>query len=51
MAKYDSASKGGMIIAVSKQFGLPTVFLGTGEKYGDLDYLISIDIWDDFVGD
>lgn len=51
MAKYDSASKGGMIIAVSKQFGLPTVFLGTGEKYGDLEPFDIDRYLDDFVGD
>ncbi|OQB95705.1 MAG: Signal recognition particle receptor FtsY [Spirochaetes bacterium ADurb.Bin110] len=51
MAKYDSASKGGMIIAVSKQFGLPTVFLGTGEKYDDLEAFDIDRYLDDFVGD
>jgi len=35
MTKYDSASKGGMIISVGRQFGLPTLFLGTGEHYED----------------
>jgi fused signal recognition particle receptor len=51
MAKYDSASKGGMIIAVSKQFGLPTVFLGTGEKYNDFEPFDIDKYLDDFVGD
>ncbi len=35
MTKYDSASKGGMIISVGRQFGLPTLFLGIGEHYED----------------
>lgn len=51
MTKYDSTSKGGMIVAVSRQFGLPTLFLGTGERYEnfvpfDLDAYL-----DDFVGE
>jgi len=51
MTKYDSTSKGGMIIAVSRQFGLPTLFLGTGEKY---ENFVPFDIdryLDDFVGE
>jgi len=36
LSKYDSASKGGIAIAVSKALGLPFSFLGTGEKIGSL---------------
>jgi len=51
MTKYDSTSKGGMIIAVSRQFGLPTLFLGTGEKYENLQPF-NIDAYlEDFVGE
>jgi len=51
MAKYDSTSKGGMIMAVSRQFGLPTLFLGTGEKYENLQPF-NIDAYlDDFIGE
>lgn len=51
MTKYDSTSKGGMIIAVSRQFGLPTLFLGTGEKYENLQPF-NIDAYlKDFVGE
>lgn len=37
MAKYDSTSKGGIALAISKELGIPCVFLGRGEKYEDLD--------------
>jgi len=50
MTKYDSTSKGGMIIAVSRQFGLPTLFLGTGEKYENFIPFDPDAYLDDFVG-
>jgi len=50
MTKYDSTSKGGMIIAVSRQFGLPTLFLGTGEKYENFVPFDPDAYLDDFVG-
>ena len=36
LAKYDSSAKGGIVIPISSRLGLPFVFIGTGEKYGDL---------------
>ncbi len=51
MTKYDSTSKGGMIIAVSRQFGLPTLFLGTGEKYENFVPFDPDVYLDDFVGE
>ena len=51
MTKYDSTSKGGMIIAVSRQFGLPTLFLGTGEKYSDFKPFNIDSYLNDFVGE
>ncbi len=51
MTKYDSTSKGGMIIAVSRQFGLPTLFLGTGEKYENFVPFDPEAYLDDFVGE
>ncbi len=51
MTKYDSTSKGGMIVAVSRQFGLPTLFLGTGEKYENFVPFDPEAYLDDFVGE
>ncbi len=51
MTKYDSTSKGGMIIAVSRQFGLPTLFLGTGEEYENFVPFNPDAYLDDFVGE
>lgn len=36
LSKYDSTGKGGVIISMAYEQGLPTAFLGTGEGYGDI---------------
>ncbi len=36
LAKYDSTAKGGIVFAVTKQFGIPFSFVGIGEKIGDI---------------
>lgn len=36
LAKYDSAAKGGIAIAIAQGIGIPVSFIGTGEKYDDI---------------
>lgn len=36
LAKYDSTAKGGILVPISRQLGIPAAFVGTGEKYTDL---------------
>lgn len=36
MTKYDSSSKGGIIIPISRALKVPILFLGTGEGYDDI---------------
>ena len=36
LAKYDSTAKGGILVPISRQLGIPTAFVGTGEKYTDI---------------
>ncbi len=36
LAKYDSTAKGGILVPISRRLGIPTAFLGVGEKYSDL---------------
>ena len=36
LAKYDSSSKGGIVISIGKDLNVPVLFLGTGENYTDL---------------
>lgn len=50
LTKYDSSAKGGMILSLAKQFGLATLFLGTGEGYADLEVFDPEAFLDDFVG-
>jgi len=37
LAKYDSSARGGTVFSLAEDLGLPVVFLGTGEKYGDIN--------------
>lgn len=50
LTKYDSTAKGGMILSLAKQFGLSTVFIGTGETYKDFAPFEPEQFLDDFVG-
>lgn len=36
LTKYDSTAKGGVAVSIGKELGLPLLFIGSGEKYGDL---------------
>ena len=36
LAKYDSASKGGTVVSICRNLDMPFVFMGTGEKYTDI---------------
>jgi fused signal recognition particle receptor len=36
LTKYDSSARGGTVFSLAEDLGLPVLFLGTGEKYGDL---------------
>jgi fused signal recognition particle receptor len=37
LAKYDSASKAGAVVSICRQIGVPFYYMGTGEKYGDIE--------------
>lgn len=36
LAKYDSTAKGGILVPISRELGIPASFLGVGEKYDSL---------------
>ena len=36
LAKLDGSAKGGVVVAIREQVGLPVKFVGIGEKYDDL---------------
>ncbi len=37
LAKYDSTSKGGIVVAISSELSIPVSFLGTGESLDDVE--------------
>jgi fused signal recognition particle receptor len=37
LAKYDSTAKGGIVVAIARDLGIPFSFIGTGEKLDDLE--------------
>ena len=36
LAKYDSTAKGGIVVSISRDLGIPFSFMGVGEKVEDL---------------
>lgn len=36
LAKYDSSSRGGVLVPIARELGIPCAFLGNGEGYSDL---------------
>jgi fused signal recognition particle receptor len=36
LTKLDGTAKGGIVVAITRELGLPIRFVGTGEKIGDL---------------
>ena len=38
LTKLDGTAKGGVIIAIEKEYNLPVVFVGTGEGVDDIDF-------------
>jgi fused signal recognition particle receptor len=37
LAKLDSSAKGGVVVALRQEFGLPVKLIGTGEQIGDIE--------------
>lgn len=50
MTKYDSTAKGGGIISIGREFGIPVAFVCTGEKYPDIAPLNVEKYLSDFLG-
>ncbi|MBQ2601319.1 MAG: signal recognition particle-docking protein FtsY [Treponema sp.] len=50
MTKYDSTAKGGGIISIGRELGLPVAFVCTGEKYPDISRLDAESYLSDFLG-
>ncbi len=51
LAKYDSTSKGGIVIAISKELKIPVSFLGTGETLDDIEPFEPSKFHDELLGE
>jgi fused signal recognition particle receptor len=50
LSKHDSTAKGGMVLSLARQFDLATIFVGTGEGYGDFAPFDPDGFLDGFIG-
>jgi len=50
LTKYDSTAKGGALVSIGKELGLPFAFVCTGEKYPDISYFDAESYLDEFLG-
>ena len=50
LTKYDSTAKGGELITIGKELGIPVLFVCTGEKYPDIDVLDEKKFVKEFLG-
>ncbi|TXT48572.1 MAG: fused signal recognition particle receptor [Spirochaetes bacterium] len=50
LTKYDSTAKGGMVLSLAKSYNLATLFIGTGEGYGDFLEFSPSNFLADFLG-
>ncbi|HUX40920.1 MAG TPA: signal recognition particle-docking protein FtsY [Rectinemataceae bacterium] len=50
LTKFDSSAKGGLVLAISKELGIPTAWVGTGEGHGDFKPFELESFLDDFIG-
>lgn len=50
LTKMDSTAKGGLVLALAKELGIPTAFVGKGEGYDDLEAFDPDAFLDDFLG-
>ncbi len=50
LTKLDSSAKGGIVLALAKELGIPTAFVGRGEGYGDFEVFKLDAFLDEFLG-
>lgn len=50
LTKYDSTAKGGVLVSLGKDLGLPVSFVTNGERYEDISPFDKIAFLDDFIG-
>ncbi|MEI6876229.1 MAG: signal recognition particle-docking protein FtsY [Spirochaetota bacterium] len=50
LTKFDSSAKGGLVLSIAKNLGIPTAFVGTGEGLSDLRAFSLDGFLEEFVG-
>jgi fused signal recognition particle receptor len=50
LTKYDSGARGGVVYSLAAELHLPVIFVGDGEKYGDLRFFDPREYTRNFVG-
>ena len=50
LTKYDSAAKGGALVQIGKNLGIPIAFVGTGEGYDDIHPFDKVEYLDALIG-
>ncbi len=50
LTKYDSSAKGGVVISLGKDLGLPLAFITNGERYTDIEPFAKSQFLDEFIG-
>ena len=50
LTKYDSTSKGGIVVTLGRELGIPVAFVCTGETYKDIRPFSAEDFAEDFLG-
>lgn len=50
LTKYDSTAKGGVVVSLGKDLGLPVSFITTGESYDDIAVFNKTKFLDEFLG-
>jgi len=51
VSKLDGSAKGGVIFAVTREVGVPVLFVGTGEKIGDISDFAPDDFVEALIGE
>lgn len=51
LTKFDSSAKGGLVLAIANSLGIPTAWIGTGERYEDFRPFVLGEFVREFVGE
>ena len=50
LTKYDSTARGGEVITIGKELGIPVAYVCTGEKYEDIAPMDPLSYVEEFLG-